>query len=115
MCFPIVVHAVEAWLIADRRSLADFLEISLTRIVRQPETLDNPKEMMVQLARHSKQRDLREDMLPVPGSRRSTGPRYAQRLIEFVEKQWHPKAAGKQADSLRRCLARLQQLAAGEV
>jgi hypothetical protein len=100
MCLRIVVHEVEAWFLADRQTLARFLSVSPTRIPASPETVDDPKETMVDLARQSRRRDIREDMVPRPGSGRKEGPAYASRLIEFAQRLWQPHAAATHSQSL---------------
>lgn len=113
MCFRVVVRAVEAWLMADREHLARFLALSVSRLPFDPEAINHPKQVLVDLARRSRKRETREDMVPRPGSRRSVGPAYTSRLIEFVEdigSGWRPAVAAKNAPSLHRCLSRLQVL-----
>jgi len=110
MCFRIVVREIEAWLLADSARLARFLRIPATRIPPNPEALPNPKQTMVNLARGSRRRDIREDMVPRPRSGREVGPAYTSRLIEFAESHWRPGVAARRADSLRRSLRRLRQL-----
>ena len=53
MCFRIAVRQIEAWLFADRERLARFLSVASSRIPQDPESLDNPKQTMVNLARQS--------------------------------------------------------------
>jgi len=103
MCFRVAVHEVEAWLLADRQQMATFLGVNLAKIPQTPDSLDDPKRTMVNLARHSSRKDVREDMVPRPNSGRSEGPAYASRLIEFVHRMWSPSAAEAHSDSLRRC------------
>lgn len=110
LCFRVAVREVEAWLMADRENLARFLGTSIARIPRDPEGLDDAKREMINLAGHSKRREIREDMVPRPGSRRSVGPAYPSRLIEFVTSHWRPEVAQQNSDSLRRCLRRLAEL-----
>ncbi|HEV2948087.1 MAG TPA: hypothetical protein VGX70_11975 [Gemmataceae bacterium] len=109
MCFRIVVRAIEAWLLADREGLASFLGISVSPVPRQPETIDDPKLTLVGLARRSRRRKLREDMVPEPGGR-TVGPRYRDRLTEFVDGHWRPEMAARLSDSLCRCRIRLREL-----
>jgi hypothetical protein len=40
--------------------------------------MTNAKEAMVDLARRSRRRDIREDMMPRSGSERSVGPTYGR-------------------------------------
>lgn len=113
MCLRIAVREVESWLMADRSRLASFLHVSEARVPVNPEAVPDPKETMVNLARQSRLRAIREDMVPRPGSGRPTGPAYASRLIEFVSdprRGWRCGRAATRADSLRRCLACLKSL-----
>ena len=112
--FLAAVRAVEAWLLADRESLATFLSVAASHIPREPEGVTDPKRAMVDLAMHSRRREIREDMVPRPRSGRTVGPAYTSRLIEFVMDTaagWRPDVAARSSDSLSRCLRCLRQLA----
>ncbi len=116
MCFRVAVRMIEAWLLADRERLARFLSIRGTQVPLNPEGVDDPKHTMVELARQSRRREIREDMVPRPGSGRAVGPAYTSRLIEFVlegTSGWRPKVAAKSSDSLDRCLRCLRRLMTG--
>jgi hypothetical protein len=113
MCFRVAVRAIEAWLLADRERCARFLGVTVSRIPLEPESERDPKRVMVDLARHSRRRDIREDLVPRPGSGRAVGPAYTSRLMEFVESDWRPEVAANCSDSLRRCRQRLVQLVEG--
>jgi hypothetical protein len=110
LCFRIAVRQVEAWLMADGDTLAQYLRVARSAIPRDPETLVNAKTEMVNLARCSKRRDIRTDMLPRKGSGRAVGPAYTSRLIEYVQTAWRPREAAQRSDSLRRALACLERL-----
>jgi hypothetical protein len=110
MCFRVAVREIEAWLLADHERLARFLSVARVRIPGDPESLDDPKLELVNAARHSRRRDIREDMVPRPNSGRDVGPAYTSRLIEFVETEWRPELAAQRADSLRRCRLSLRRL-----
>jgi hypothetical protein len=113
MCFRIAVREVEAWLLADRERFAEFLDVDPSRLPARPESVADPKEQVVALARRSRSRDVREDMVPREGSGRAEGPAYSSRLIEFVSDVrggWRPTVAGRSADSLARCLRCLRRL-----
>ena len=110
MCFRIAVHEVEAWLLADRVRIARFLGVSQSIVPRDPEAIDDPKEVVVNLAKESRWRTIREDMLPREGSGRAVGPAYTSRMIEFVHRDWSPKTAMNASDSLRRCVECLTKL-----
>lgn len=110
MCFRVAVREVEAWLIADHEGIAEYLSLSKATIPRESEDLEDPKRTMVDLARRSRRRDIREGMVPSEGSGRDVGPTYASSLIEFVLNHWSPQRAQHRADSLRRCIERLRCL-----
>ncbi len=116
MCFRIAVREVEAWLMADWERLSTFLSVAASHMPREPEAEHDPKRTMVEIAKKSHRRDIREDMVPRPRSRRVVGPAYASRLIEFAShpaRGWRPDIAAKRSDSLRRCLACLRKLMQG--
>jgi hypothetical protein len=107
------VREVEAWLLADREQIAKFLSVSKASVPDDPESETDPKQTMVNLASRSRRREIREDIIPRPGSGRAIGPAYTSRLIEFASSaktQWRPEAAAEHSSSLRRCLACLRRL-----
>lgn len=113
MCFRIAVREIEAWMLADRERFASFFRVRLPDIPAAPEFLDDPKNVVIELSRRSRSRDIRLDMVPRPGSGRKIGPAYVSRFIEFVsdpQRGWRPDHAAQSSDSLRRCLARIREL-----
>ena len=113
MCFRVAVREIEAWLLADRQRLAQFLRIPLGMIPRNAESLFDPKRTMVDLARHSRHASIRHEMVPHRESGRMVGPAYNARLMEFVanrRKGWRPQVAAESSESLRRCLRCLGRL-----
>ncbi len=114
MCFRVVVREIEAWILSDRERIAEFLYIPVNKVPQYPEQVDDPKQTLVNLARRSRKRSIREDIVPRPGSGRELGPAYNTSLIRFVSNLssgWRPGIAANRSDSLRRCLERLSELA----
>ena len=110
LCFRVAVREIETWLMADAETLAEFLRVARRRIPGRPEHSDHPKESMVNLARCSRRRAVREDMVPREGSGRPVGPAYTSRLVEYVESRWRPEVAARHAESLRRAIACVERL-----
>lgn len=110
MCFRIAVRQVESWLMADAERLADYLTVPISRIPTNPESLNDPKLELVDLARRSRNRAIREDMVPRPTGKRMVGPAYSSRVIEFASNSWRPSVAERKAASLRRCRQRVGEL-----
>lgn len=96
---------------ADAETLAGYLSVSMNRIPQIPENLDQPKNEMVNLGRHSRRRTIREDMAPREESGRRVGPAYASRLIEYVKNKWRPEVAARRSESLHRAILCLRRLA----
>ncbi|WP_448384543.1 hypothetical protein [Desulfosoma sp.] len=110
LCFRVAVRQVEAWLMADAQTLAAYLRVAPQRIPSDPETLENAKIAMVNLARQSSRSDIRRDMVPRERSGRVVGPAYTSRMIEYAERHWRPKVAAQRADSLRRAIDCIKHL-----
>ena len=110
----VAVRAVEAWLLADRDEIACFLRVSEQRIPLQPENEANPKITLMNVARRSRSKTIREDIVPSEGSTARQGPAYTSRLIEFTVKHWDPKTAATRSASLKRSLNSLSQWMAGK-
>lgn len=107
MRFRAAVFEVESWLLADRQALADFLKISLAILPDNPDLIPKPKEHLINLARRSRARSLRDEIVPQPGSSASVGPGYNPRLCQFVENEWNPHQAQGASLSLRKFIHRL--------
>jgi hypothetical protein len=117
MCFRVVVRAVEAWLLADAERFCDFFHIPRRIIPSNVESIPRPKEAVVNLIRRSRRKQIRDDMVPRPGSARQVGPAYTSRIIEYVGNAatgWRPSIAARNSISLARCLACMRILAERE-
>lgn len=110
MRFRIAVRAIEAWLMADKETMAAFLAVNPSRLPSYPELEANPKETLISIARHSRNSSIRDDIIPRQGSGAKIGPLYVARLNEFTEKHWRPAVAAQCSDSLLRCIRALSAL-----
>jgi len=106
----IPIRSIESWLLADQERIASFLKVSPAKIPPDPELLDNPKQSIVNIARHSGRRAIREDMVPDPSLSSKVGPGYTSRIIEFATHHWNPAVAAHSSDSLRRCIRALKEI-----
>lgn len=111
MCFRIAERAVEAWLLADRASIARFLSVSGDLVNPDPERLSAPKSHLVSLARRSRSRAVREGLVPAEGDSRRVGPEYTLLMSEYARETWNPLRAAERSPSLERAMARLRNLA----
>ena len=105
--FRVAVMEVESWIMADREGFAKFLSIPFNRIPGNTDTIPDPKEFLVTLARKSKKRRFREEIIPAPGSRNIVGYGYNTRLREFVREHWNLQNAAAVSPSLKRTLDKI--------
>ena len=113
MRLRVAVREVEAWLLADPERLGKHLSVSAAEIPANPDDVIDPKRFMVELARRSRRRSIRQDMLPAVGSGQAVGPAYVSRMIEFIQDDktgWRPEVAARKSDSLRRCISAISEL-----
>jgi len=110
MHFRIAVREVEAWLMGDAGSCAQYFSIPKTKFPSGPETLEKPKEELIRIIKRYGSKDIIEEMVPLPGGIAKEGPAYASRVADFARNHWSPLAAAKVCDSLQRCLSRLQNI-----
>jgi len=102
---------VEAWFLADRETAAASLHIHERAIPRSPDSENDPKLTIVNLARGSTKPAIREALVPPRGFSRKAGPGYEAWLIR-VSNRWSFKRAVKQSESLaraHRCLTTLRE------
>lgn len=112
MLIRVAVLEIESWIMADRAGTAGWLGIATSTVSRNPESLNDPKRSLVQLASRSRKRLLKEAIAPrnVLGTNR-TGPGYNETISEFVALHWNPEAARRNSPSLDRAIVRIAELA----
>ncbi|WP_145784188.1 hypothetical protein [Streptomyces sp. CNQ-509] len=111
MVFRIAVTELESWLLADREAMAEFLSVPFNKIPNNQDQLGNPKQEIINLARKSRRRDIRDGLVPDQRSGASIGPTYASDISKFGEQMWRPRVAAQESPSLARCLYRVEELA----
>jgi hypothetical protein len=104
----IAERTLESWLLADSAALAKFLRISEALVPSDPEAPAKPKQTLVNLARRSPVRVLREDLVPQQDSRGLVGRGYTPRMTEFITKYWRPLEASRRSQSLRKALSAIR-------
>jgi hypothetical protein len=112
MLLRIAVREVEAWLLADRAGIANFLCIPTVKVPVDPEAIPDPKQALINLARKSRRRRFAEELVPATGSAAPIGPMYNTHLAEFASTRWNVASARGSAASLDRAMNRLGQFMA---
>lgn len=109
LIFRIAVREVESWILAHRTALARFLGIQTDKIPEVTDSILDPKQFLINLARTSPFARLREAMVPRALSTAKVGPGYNSELTSFLVNQWKLKAAIEHSPSLKRAVKQLDQ------
>ena len=107
LLFRTAVFETESWIMADRDAFAAFLRVPATTLPENPDAILQPKELVVALARRSRGRDIRDDLVPARGSTAKVGPAFNPRLTGYVTSSWDPVRAAEASASLHRAIVRL--------
>jgi len=107
-CFSI--YELESWLLADNSGFAKFMNVAVSNIPLDPESDNDPKKTIVNIARKSKTRSIREGVAPPPGHRAKVGPEYFSLMSEFIMYHWNIENAIKRAPSLEWCVNKLKKM-----
>lgn len=105
----LAVTEAESWLLADRDRFAAFLQIADKHIPPAPDTLPDAKRSLLALARRSKVRLLRQELL-ADGPELRQGSGYNVHLGAFVRTHWQARQAATASPSLQRAVARIAAL-----
>ena len=110
MVFRVVEREIESWLLADRQGIARFFHVNLKDVPSDPEHLPDPKQAVVNLARKSKSKKIREALIPDPGSTAREGRLYNSEMLNFINSLWDIEQARLHARSLDKCVKRLEAI-----
>jgi hypothetical protein len=110
LLFRVAVREAEAWLLADRKNFASYLRISEQKLPREPESLPDPKATLIELAKSSRIRKLREGIVPAKGMTAKQGPDYNGCLLPFIQSDWNLQEAAGRSRSLAKAIQRLLEL-----
>jgi hypothetical protein len=111
ICFRIAVLEVEAWLLGDRTRCAEYFGVALSLIPDRPEAVPDPKQALVNVARRSRQKAIREDMVPEADSTAVVGPGYLPRITDYATNRWRPGVAAEVCQSLAKAIECLKKMA----
>ena len=71
LIFRIAVKEVEAWLLADVSNLSDYLRVASRLIPKRLDEISDPKDSIIDLARQSRLKSVRDSLVPRPGTPQS--------------------------------------------
>lgn len=105
----VAVREVEAWVLADRSRFARWLGVAENEVPAAPEACRDPKTDLLSLAKKSKNRELKDGLLPKKGAPSKVGLEYNDLLCAFVSSEWRVEEAALLAPSLERAIRRLRE------
>ena len=107
----VAVLEIEAWVMADRAEFANWLGIPLAIVPRNPEGEDDAKRTLIELARRSPKRNLRDRLIhSLRNGLYTPATDYNILLSDFVEISWRPEYARRTVPSLDRAIARISNI-----
>lgn len=101
LLFRVAIKEVESWALADIIGFSDYFGVSERLVPRSPDTVSDPKKVLIDIVRKSKKKSFKQDILPV-NENAKVGPNYNARMIDFVNKKWSINSALKNSESLNR-------------
>lgn len=107
--FRLAVMESESWLLADKSAFAQFLSVAQNILPDRPDELPDAKRALLNLAKRSKKRHLREELISqFDGSKPGSG--YNTHLKNFVLEHWNARRAALHSPSLNRALPKIEAL-----
>jgi hypothetical protein len=103
LLFRIAVHEIESWLLADRNNFASYLSVNRALIPLNPDDIPDPKQTIINLARKSRKRQIREGIPPID-KYASIGPGYNIEFRNFITNHWDISNASNHSQSLARAI-----------
>jgi len=104
LLFRVAVREVESWILAHRDSFARYFGINQNKIPFNVDEAIDPKQFLINLARKSKFRQIREAIVPRSGSSAKQGPDYNGVIIKYVNDHWDVNKAALNSPSLQKMI-----------
>jgi hypothetical protein len=104
LLFRVAVREVESWVLAHRNAFSKYLGIDKNKIPVSVDEIFDPKQFLINLARKSRYKELREAIVPRSGSSAQQGPDYNGKLAIFVNDYWDVATAARNSPSLQKML-----------
>ena len=106
MIFRVAVHGVESWIIADRKNISKFFNISETNFPCDTDNLPDPKQLLFSIIRNKCRKKKFRDMLPL--GNQHVGIEYNPQLVKFITENWDIEQAMRISPSLTRTVSSLR-------
>ncbi len=109
LSFRVAVREIEAWLMADREGISEFLGVAGNSVPLRTDDVVNPKQTLVSISRKAR-RELRSEIVPSRGSSAVQGFGYNDVFSAFARERWDADRASSHSESLRRAIHGFERL-----
>lgn len=109
--FRLAVTEAESWLLADSETLAEYFAVPVGKIPVHPDELADPKREVLALARRSKRRPIRAEVVSSSDFGKP-GNGYNLHLVEYIRTHWRAQQAARRSPSLARAIRHIRTLEA---
>lgn len=99
-------------LLGDRRAVANYFQVPLNVVPRNPDDLQDPKREFLRVVKRSGRRRCRDEMITSLKGEDRVGVGYNVHMREFVETTWNAAEAEQNSPSLHRAMEHVRTLAA---
>lgn len=107
MVFAVAIREADAWLLADP-GIVDYLQ-SRAAAPGSPGSIQDPKSALINIAKRSRSRAIREEMVVQEGALARVGPGYNRILGDFVSGAWNYALAAEVCPDLGRLVAKISE------
>lgn len=105
----LAVSEAESWVMADQAGLAAALGVARNKLPAQPDAHDDPKRLLLTLARRSTLAHIRRELVSASDPSKQ-GAGYNLHLCAFVRQGWNWQTACACSPSLARAVQRIQRM-----
>lgn len=106
LIFELAIVEIESWILADTESFRTYFSTTNNELSATDEIPD-PKRKLTELARESRDRDIREAIIPKSGAK--IGPEYNITLVDYIENHWDSSVARNRSSSLDHFLTVIEE------
>lgn len=108
--FRFAVMEIESWIMADRIGFSQYFGINVSRLPDELDAVLEPKSFIVQLASHSRKRNVKRMIIPDGDHGGKVASGYNSLLARFIYEKWNVEEACNHSTSLARCAYHLREL-----
>lgn len=103
------MREIETWLMADVDNFAKYFSVSKSHLRFNFESIDNPKEFLVNICLKSRKKSIKNGVVPSFKSSRIVGAEYNPILLDFIKNHWDFEKAKYNSQSLNKTIKAIKK------